>query len=371
MRFQGSLHLKDILWLLVPLLAGGVTYAALSHSWRSRLASVFKAQPVVDYPVRLEMGDHEIGELIVFPFVISNKGGGELLIEGIHSKCSCTGMEREKGGKFFKVKSLRVMGGSAEELVMRVSVRGVPLNSEMINTVEFHTNDPNQETCRIQAVVSHVWGGVTVTPRSVGFGRVRIGDKVRRLIDVRDTAMQPRRIEHVVSSNPDQVTARLLPESRLAETEEPHPDGVRIGQIEVVVGTAVAGHIEAQVQVFLKGEVRQPDSAPVFGTVYGPFEITPSALTLPRNSGSGSVYEGYCYVSHHSANGFTLEVNSLPEGLTVELGKDSNETTRLVRISLNPKFLAANNLAEKNVLRLKAKDAEGESILGLPILYAK
>src|SRR5207249_4477033 len=109
------------------MLAGAVSYFVGTGQFLRAWSSILKLDPVADHPAKLDLGDHEMGDQVVTPFTIANRGGSDLLIDEIRTNCSCSGMEREQDGGFFRLESLRLKPGEEAHLVMRVSVGGVPL----------------------------------------------------------------------------------------------------------------------------------------------------------------------------------------------------------------------------------------------------
>ena len=167
-------HIEEVISLLSARACASRagSYLAATGVLRRAWSENIKNDPRIEYPARLDLGNHEVGEIAITRFTIANRGGGELVIDDIHSNCSCTGMEREQDGRYGRVNSLRLKAGEQANLVMRVSVRGVPIGAEMLNAVEFQTNDPDRPTGRIEAVVRFVSGGVSATPQSIIFGTV-------------------------------------------------------------------------------------------------------------------------------------------------------------------------------------------------------
>jgi hypothetical protein len=308
------MRMRTLCWLAVPLLAGLLAYFAAKGELIPAWSAVVRRAPRIDYPRRLDLGPQEIGEHAAARFTIANRGAGELVLDQIQTNCSCSGMEREEQGRFVRLESLRLKAGEQADLVMRVSVRGVPIGAEMINVVEFRTNDPAEPAGRMEVVARCVSGSVSVTPPSVVFGTVATGAKVRQVVDVRDKSITPRHIERVVSTVPDRVRVRLLPSGDESHRTEPHPDGELIGQIEVVVETESPGEVNATFHIHLAGETRRPDAVPVFGRVAPPIEMSPSLLVLPRASSNGPVYSATCLCRSNSGEPLSLTVDSLPPG---------------------------------------------------------
>jgi hypothetical protein len=331
-------------------------------------APIVSLNPVVAYPAKLDLGEHEIGDLAVSRFTIANRGNGELVIDQIRTNCSCTGMEREQDNEFVQVKSLRLRGGEQANLVMRVSVRGVPVGAEMLNVVEFQTNDPSQPTGRIEAIVRRVSGGVVASPESVVFGTVPVGATVRKLIDIRDNALLPRLIERVTSTMPERVTVRLQPVRDGPREANPPPEGAVVARLEVNVETAAPGEVDAVVQVYLAGEARTRDAVTVVGRVAAPIEISPGLLILPRASSSGPVYSATCICRSTAGEPLVVIVDSVPPGLTADVLAQDCPKLRSVRVTWDPSQGKVPTGRERQVIRLRAKAGDNEVVLELPVL---
>ena len=168
---------RCIWWFASPFLVGAIAYLATSGFFIKFSSSYIALAPRIDYPATLDLGSHENGDQILKRFTRTNIGAGELLIDNIQTNCSCTGMEREQDGQFVHINELRLQAGESAEVVVRVSVRGVPFGTEMRNVIDFQTNDPKNPKGRIEAIVRHVTGGIHTNPNSVVFGTVSIGER--------------------------------------------------------------------------------------------------------------------------------------------------------------------------------------------------
>jgi hypothetical protein len=362
---------KSVLaWLLVMVTAGATAFCGAAGWFPAAHPVAASLDPSVEYPSTIDLGDRELGELAVAPFIVANRGGGELVIDHIFSNCSCTGMERQVGQGFERFELLRLAAGAEAHLVMRVSVRGVPPGTSMINSVGFRTNDPMQPDGSIVATVRRVSAGVYTTPKSVSFQTVLARAQVRQVLDVRDTAIPPRSVARLSSTDPDRVTARLLPIE--AGTEQPDYDhGKVIGRVEVVVATQTPGLVKAAVQIHLAGEARDPDEIPVMGRVAAPMELSPSTLFLPRQSADGPIYSATCICRSTSGQTVNLDVVAIPPGIVVELVGKGDSPSRLFRVTWRPDRNDASTGSQRRLIRLKASDGDHQSFLELPVTLTK
>ncbi len=345
--------------------------AAIVIPWLIVAVGIFAARqsvdPVIDYPDLVDLGERERGERVVARFTIANRGSGELVVDQIQTNCSCSGVEREVGGRFVQVRSLTLGAGEEAALVTRVSVGGVPIGSRMVNELYFRTNDPARPSGCIQAVVRRVHGGVFAFPESVTFGSVAVGATVRHVVDVHDLAATRRVIERVTSARPERVTARLLPLGA-ADNGEPHRYGLIIGRIEVTVNTGNADDINTSVEIHLANSSRRPDIVPVVGRIVAPVVLNPSIVFLPRASANGPVYDATCVCRSTSGAPLALTLVSTPPGLTADIRTHENQSSRTVWVRWDPQSAKASAAGRREVIRFRAKAGESELVLELPVL---
>jgi hypothetical protein len=353
----------------VCLVVGILSYLATTGQLASAWKWIRNDYPRVEYPARLDLGSHEIGDQVVVPFTIANRGGRELVIDQIRSNCSCTGMERVQEGKYSRIETLRLRPYErANLLVMRVSVRGVPAGAEMLNFVEFQTNDESQPIGHIDVIVNRVTRGVSTSPGTVVFGTTPVGSTIRQVLDVRDTAAPPRRIDRVTSTDPCRLRVSLLPDPGNSREKETNPDGVLIGRVEVIVDTDKPGAVNAAVQVHLAGEKREPDLVTVVGTVAAPIEISPSLVILPRSSASGPIYTVTCICLSTLGQPLTVSADSLPAGITAEFLEGGSTKARRVRITWDPTRGKPHPAGRRESLRFRARAGDYETVLKLEVL---
>jgi len=332
---------------------------------------VLGRQPAIEFPDKLDLGEHEIGEQVVFPFTIANRGAAELIVDQISSNCSCSGMEREDNGSYSRITSLQLKPGEEARVVMRVSVAGVPIGTNMINVVQFHTNDPQAPTGRIEAIVSRVSGGVTTTPEAVVFGSVPVGASVRQIVHVWDKSTPPREIERVETCNPHRIRVRLVSNDNKTPEVDSNINGRVIGTLEVIVNSEEPCHVNGTIEIHLAGEARNPDKVIVQGTIVAPFQITPSVITLPRESASGQIYSATCICRSTKGESLTLKVDVAPPGLTAQASDQVESKAKVIQITWDPEQLRISAGSQREVIRFLVQDGESEAILELPVILRK
>jgi hypothetical protein len=324
------------------------------QSWAARLRSI----PRIEYPARLELGTHELGDQIVRHFTVANRGGGELVVDQIHASCSCTGMEREVDGRYVRVEELRLKAGERADVVLRAAARNAPVGMGTLYVVDFRTNDPAHPDGRIEAPIERLTGGVNTLPEKLLFGSLPPGGVVRHVVEVRDTARPPRTVEKVTTSDPDRVSVRLLPPEGGPADAKPHSLGRVIGRLEVVVNTEHPGEVAAEVRVEASGESRAPTSLRVAGRVLPPFEMTPASLALPRASKDGPIYHANAVCRCGLGKPFTLTPETLPPGLRAEVASGRDPGIQSVRIVWDPQIWKPSAERTCQPVRFRAK-AEG------------
>ena len=117
------------LWIAVPVLVGILSYWLVSTSFIRKLEAKLTGAPVIEYPQSVDLGEQEQGSVAVAPLTIANRGRSELVVNGIGSSCSCSGLEQEQQGAFVVVSEFRLAPGEERHLRVRVSVNGFPARS--------------------------------------------------------------------------------------------------------------------------------------------------------------------------------------------------------------------------------------------------
>src|SRR5262245_47569288 len=351
-------------WLVVPITLGAFAFLALGG--RSWLAAV-TTNPLMEYPATLDLGEREVGDVVVTPFTIANRGGSDLVIDQIQTNCSCAGLERRQDGHFVRLDSFRLKAGEKAELVVRLSVPRLPVGTPMNTVIEFRTNDPKQQTGCIELRVRRILGGVLTSPESVVFGTVATGAEVRQTVNLLDKAPTRRTVDRVTTSVPGRVLARLLPGTEPLSVPKPEGDYVIVGRVEVTVLTGTPGYVSAEVHIHLAGETRKPDVLTVVGKVAAPVEVLPSQLILPRASSKGPVYDALCICQSSGGKPLTVTLESAPNGLAVELLAQESESRRAIRVTWDPKKGDVGR-GQRHVIRFRAEAGQDSTIVELPVL---
>ncbi len=359
-------------WLILPIIA-----AAVVCSWRSGWLArvgvpVVDEEPRIDYPSTIDLGKRELGETGLAAFQISNPGASQLVISRIRTSCSCSGIEREQGGEYYRLDSLTLEPGEVVDLRLRLKVRGVPVGLPMTDAVDFSTNVPGLEECRIKVRVPVVTGGVYTTPSTVVFGNLLVGEPGRDVVDVMDTAAAPRSIERIKSNDPDHVSVRLLVDE-IANVPTPiEPSLRRIGRIEVVVNTGSPCQFKASVLITLTGESRKQDEFVVMGRVLPNITVSPSHLAFPRNSSTGPLYQADCVCTSQNGKPLSVTVAAAPPGITVEINSGSAGSGKVVvRVKCDKDLDLARFRGTSVPIQLRAQAGDAEETIELVLSFLK
>jgi hypothetical protein len=350
-----------IVWLTVTPIVAGIVISLLVFARQAN-------PPVAELPEVIDLGAREIGDVVVVPFSIANRGGEELVIDDIRTSCSCSGIEREIEGKFFRIESLNLNPGERSELVIRTAVRGAPVGTALHIVVYFRTNDPKIPEGRIEAVVRRVCAGVHSSPLSISFGTVSVNDNVRRVVVIRDTAEPPRAIQRLSSSIPRRVVARMLPVDEWPRDTEAQEAGAVIGCFEVLIDTTEPGEVGASVQIHLDGEMRTPDEIPVIGRVAPTVEIQPALLFLPRESSEGLIYTSTAICTSRQDEPIELFVDNAPHGVKVEIVRQATRSIVHLRVTVDPSASPASTAVPRREIQLRARIGEQEFPLRLTVV---
>ena len=324
--------------------------------------------PAMEIPQQVVIKSGELGTVAVAEFMVSNRGQAELVIDAIETNCSCLRIEQRHGSEFVRIHSLRLAPGESAALRVSISIRGVPVGASMTNNIGFHTNDPSHPHHRLQAVISQVTGGVFTQPSTLIVGSLRVGASAHYYLDVRDDAVTPRKLERVVSSQPDHVSVRILPDHEAGQ-DLSAGSGFRIARLEVSVNTDHPGDVNATLSLQLVEGRATPDAVRVTGRVLASVEVSPSSLVLPRSSPEGKVYTANCQVRSTSGLPLTIEVVSCPNYLAVTThASEANEALSLLTVELDSKAVVIRPIT--GTIRVRCHTAQQEVILEITVLIS-
>jgi hypothetical protein len=361
-------HKRRVLpWLCAPLLGIVLSYAVGAVDFRRQWAILAGADPVLECPKTIQLPEQEIGQTAVARLRLSNRGRADLLIDEVRTNCSCSGLEREADGESARVESLQIKPQEQVELAMRVSARG-PIGSSLRNVVTFRTNDPTRPTARIEVVVPRITGGITTVPASVVFANVAVGGSARQTFEVRDTAVRPRKLLRVSSSQPERFGVRLLGPDSGGKKNEQTEGGELLGHVEVLVDAREPGPRDGAVTIELDDPSRPPDSVPVTGRVAPLVEALPSSIELPRHSEAGPLYWAQCICRSTEGKALKLVPQDVPPGISAVISSTpDNPALQTVRIQWDRGVAGDPGPDKKSIVRFRARFGDQETLLEIPV----
>jgi hypothetical protein len=312
-------------WLLVSVVLGFVAYGQRTGIIQREWASITRSDPVYDAPTDVRTSVVEIGQVAIAQFTIANRGGGELLINGITTSCACSSLERSTDNGYARIEELRLGPGESAPVFVRLIVRDASEEPQRY-VIRLRTSDPTRPEASINIILPPILRGITVAPAGFNFGAVPIGATVREVFQVYVPEEQRRSITHVASSDP-RVSVRLLPNGGEPDV---HGRGVSIGAIELTVRTDVPAQVNASVTVLVDGDGPTPSPVAVSGRIKAPIEVAPQSITLPIASSSGPINEATCLFRSTDGKPFDLQVESCPKGLEVEVQESANDNQSLL-----------------------------------------
>jgi hypothetical protein len=292
--------------------------------------------PVIDLPEHLELGERELGEIVVAPLAISNRGGRDLLIDEISGNlCSCSGLEQQEGEGFRRFESLTIRPGETMNLVVRVAVRGRP-GEPQTNDLSLRTNEIGQPRRFVRIHVARVTG-VAITPSHVLLGDLLPGTEGRQVVEVRDVGQQGLELVRVESTDPERFEVRPQPGGTAGEDESASL-GRLVARCEVIARAREVGTLSGHVRFHLTrpGGIVTAE-VPVSGRIVAAVVATPSQIVLPRASTNGPLYHALCLCRNRLDGPLTLTVESASEGLSASVLPTSGPAAvRQVRIEFDP-----------------------------------
>ncbi len=354
-----------LIWVALPVFLGAGTFLYAS-GLLVRWGLLAPPHPVLEVPSTLDLGEREAGEETVVRFAVANRGRRQLVIDRVNTSCTCSSLVRSEGDRDVPFGTLRLAAGERMDLKARVQVRVKEVEAPARIYITFHTNDPRRPEATVELLIPNVTGGVTAWPSALTFGTVRPGTSPSRVVQIRDSAVRPRVVDRVTSSDPERVVVSLLPLPSQALTSKP-AGGWLIACCEVVLRGHRPGPVEGNLSVHLSSETRPPLLVPVSGQVVGPVEVLPTLLVLPRASEAGPLYHASCLCRSIEDKPFTLTVDPLPEGLKARVDPGQAPNTYLVRVEWGTHPGTQAETARK-VVRLRAKVGAQESTLEVPVL---
>lgn len=343
--------------VLLPLASAAATFGVRS-AWDRGAEKL----PALECPSSIDLGDRDLGEIAVGRFMVKNAGRAPLKLDNFQTSCSCAGIEHEVEGQLRRVQSVELLPGERVELTARVAVGAKPGQRQLVQAF-FRTNDPARPTAGLEILIPRVKGGVYAEPAAVVFGTAGVGERLTRVIDLYDNAVQGRRIAAVRSTHPERFAVRQVPLTDV-EARQVHEQGGRlIARLEVTARTERPGPLKGDIEVRLADESRRPDLISVAGAVSRGVECWPGALVLPRRVGDRFLYSGQVLVADPDGKPIRVEVEELPPGASAKVGPVAGRADQvLLQVDCKPmaKGVVGETVAAPVRLRVRAGGKETE-----------
>jgi hypothetical protein len=327
-----------LIWVAIPAFVAG------GYAVRGFVSA--DVSPLIEFPDAIQLGELDQGKVAIGRLVIANRGGSELRVGNVRTNCSCSGLEREVNGTVEAVTDLTILPGEAVGLRVRMATRGEP--GQPLHTVlAFGTNDPRRPEGQIDIVVSRI-RGIASSPAAVVFGNITLGQELTQTVALRDTEGKPLVVESVTCSDPDRLTARIIPGG---------PPGVEAAlnaaYVEVSARAAAPGTIQGNVQIRIATATRDKVvEIPVTARVIAPVEVSPSRISLPRASADGPLFHMTCLCRSASGQPLMLTPLDVPPSIAVTV-QEGDGAARLVRIEWRPP--GERTAPGQQIVRLKAQ----------------
>ncbi|MCI0700146.1 MAG: DUF1573 domain-containing protein [Planctomycetia bacterium] len=320
---------------LLFLAAAVATGAVWWQSGQKQSAKPDPSQPVIDCPREIDLGTVEIHRTVEGVLPITNTGGQPLTIRDITTSCGCLGARLLPNREELKSSAtVTIPPGGRVEIVFPLLVSGVH-GVKTGHLIRFATDAPETPTVEVR---------LTFTPSARYFAdpaAISLGDIAQDNspplttigLFTTDDREAPA-VKLVTSTDPERVKITFVPESPGSPVvpAEATPGSRRFGQVKVELGALRAGEsVNAQVQVYVDGQVEPILAVPVSARVMVPVELLPPVLYLPRMSSSGPVYSGVVLCRATGTDGLRLQIDAVPPGLSVSV-EDSPNNPGLLRV---------------------------------------
>lgn len=303
-----------LLFVLVSAAAFGFATFEGTEYWITRHARLHA-------PASLDLGHQEAGARVAASFKIRNDGRKPLVLDHFETSCGCRSVGVKENGSVAPVKDLTVKPGEERELVAVISIRGAP-GTQLREAVNFHTNDPEHSTHRLELEAA-VNGSLIVVPDLVSLGRVLPGEFVHRHIEIRDGGRrQGLALAEVRSSRPDVIRVGKITKLHDADpasgqASAPKRDSYRVELL--IQAPKEPGRIDGFVEVYLQGEDTPSSKVMIRGEAVAELEFSPPSLVLPRASDGGFIYTANTILRSNRNEELELVLTDVPEAFTAQI----------------------------------------------------
>jgi hypothetical protein len=322
--------------------------------------------PAAVFPRTIDLGDRELGEVVVAKFTVRNEGGNPLAVSHFRASCACAGVEQETDGVATRIDQVVVPARSSVDLQVRIAIRGQPGHPER-TSINFVTNDPMNPKGVVTIEPSRVLG-IACTPKAVLFDGVLSQQPLTRVIEVRNIGDDSPKIEAVTTNSPTVVRARLLTANDLTENAK---EGDRlIGRVEVTLQPQPPGQVGGEVMLKVVSAIRtRTVTVPVSANVFAAVTVAPSRLALPIESGAGRLFSARCIVRATRGVPIIVRIASVPADFTAEVDDPMAATaSKIVRVKWTPRNVGAEQQPpQRREMMLVVQEGTAEHRVSIPI----
>ncbi len=287
--------------------------------------------PKVEAPNYLDLEEAELGKVAEIKFKLANVGGHPLLLNKFRKNCACDNLGVKEGDEYVVLESLLLGPGESADVKLSQTVRGL-IGKEAVSSLSFATNDPTRPEVFIPIRIPTVTAGVFCVPNVVDFGTLKEGQKKELFFEVFDRENEKISVDRVVCDIPELVRSTFLSSLECPNPPESNPARPFLGLVKLEVVAKRPVIIQGSVSVYLQSRPHLPDTVEIAGRVASMIEIAPASFILPKQSGSGPIYEGTCSIRSNFSE-FSIRVTKCPPDLLVDFDPSKKNSNHLLKIS--------------------------------------
>jgi len=300
-------------------------------------------RPRVNVPApEHDFGSVAQGSLVKHDFVIRNMGKGALRIESIVPSCGCTASSA----------STDTIAPGAEGLI-HVEFDTQGFSGKKLKTVKLHTNDFEEPSVML-TLSGHIEQDVEIVPTRLFFGEVRRGESKSEEVSVIVREQAGFSVGDIKSHSPFfHINFKEQSPKRQRFTVSIDPQA-RIGEIR------------SRVVVTLDSKSQRSINIPVFASVKGNIELTPSSVSLGVLQG-GEVLRRSVKLENFGSQPLKIKgVSSNDETVKVVLKTIKEGSAYVIEVSVDPREVKKNLRALVTVLTDSAEQQElGLNVYGV------
>lgn len=275
--------------------------------------------PLLETDWEIHLGTKKIGEIAYIEFPVKNLGGKKLEIFDIKTDCSCSSLEILTPKGMEPVSKVFVPPKTTIKLAMRIAVRGGALQKKTYR-IFFSTNDTKCQQASIFFIIDEI-RHFQITPNEVFFGETPLGKQVSQDIFVDNIGMGNYKLDKIEIKDNFNFSIKNFP---LADIRpEFIPSDTRMAKIKVFFIGKNPGVYKTDLELYFSNETETvKDIVPIRCEILENVSITPSDLTLPRNSLKGPVYSARISLKIAGEGALVPNLKTVPNGISIKPLKD-------------------------------------------------